>query len=167
MKANSIFTRLMKTKGIGYIAVALIAGIALLVINLGGGESKAPSADKNAHYASEAEAALEELGRTLCGVKCQAKVRLGGGYSYTYACDQSVRTSYNPDGSVAEKEATLNNRTVNTSGGTSLVAVKETPPYVAGVVMVCKNATASDISALKAMISALYGLEDGAIFVTN
>lgn len=167
MKANTFFKRLTQIKGIGYIALALIAGVALLMLNGGGDTENSAAADKNAAYAVEAEAALERLASSLCGVKCQAKVRLGGGYGYAYACDQSVRTLYNPDGSVAEKETTLNNRTVNQNGGTSLVPVKETPPYVAGVVMVCKNAKDADIEALKAMISALYGLDGSAIFVTN
>lgn len=167
MKLSDLFSRLLKTKGIGYIAVALIAGIALLLINFGGGEEVTPVADRSACFASEAEASLERLAQTLCGVKCRAKVRLGGGYSYSYACDQSVRTTYNADGSIAEREVTLTNCTVNSGNGTALVTLRESPPQIAGVVIVCTNATASDISAVKAMVKALYALEDGAVFVTN
>ena len=168
MKANAFIEKLLKTKGVGYVIIALVAGIALLVLNIGGEKPSATAEqDKNALYASEAEQALESLGRSVCGVKCSARVRLGTGYTYSYASDQSVRTVYNADGSVAEKETTLNNRAVNVSGGTALVAVKETPPSVVGVVMVCKGGTAADISALKSMISALYGLDEQAIYVTN
>lgn len=167
MKLSNLFSKLLKTKGIGYIAVALIAGIALLLINFGGGEESTTATDKNAAFVSETEASLERLAQTLCGVKCRAKVRLGGGYSYSYACDQSVRTTYNADGSIAEKEVTLTNRTVNGGNGTALVPVRESPPQIAGVVMVCTNATASDIAAVRAMVKALYALEDGAVFVTN
>lgn len=167
MKVSDVFSKLLKTKGIGYIVVALIAGIALLLINFGGGEESAEITDRNAVFASETEASLEKLAQTLCGVKCRAKVRLSGGYSYSYANDQSVRTTYNADGSIAEKEVTLTNRTVNGGNGTALVAVRESPPQIAGVVIVCTNATASDISAVKAMVKALYALEDGAVFVTN
>lgn len=167
MKAEPVFKRLIKTKRMGYLALVLIAGVALLFISRGGdGKTDAP-ADKNALYAAQTEAALEELGRSLCGVKCRAKVRLSAGYGYSYACDQSVRTSYNPDGSVAEKETAVNNRTVNQNGGTALVPVKETPPCVASVVMVCKNASAADAAALKSMIAALYGLDEGFIFIAN
>lgn len=168
MKANTFIERLLKTKGIGYVVIALVAGIALLVLNLGDTKPSATAEqDKNALFAAEAEQALEALGRSICGVKCTASVRLGTGYTYSYASDQSVRTVYNADGTVAEKETSLNNRTVNVSGGTALVAVKETPPSVVGVVMVCNGGTAADISALKAMIAALYGLEEQAIYVTN
>ncbi len=166
MKTEAL-TKLFKNKRMLYIGVALLAGIALLALNLGGNTKAEPKVDKNSLYVSEAEAALEALGHKVCGVKCKAHVRLERGYTYTYASDQSVRTSYNAAGTVAEKATALNNRTVNRGGGPALVVVKEPPPTVAGVAMVCKNASASDISALKAMIAALYGLDGNAIFVTN
>lgn len=167
MKTSTIFEKLIKTKGIGYIVIALVAGVALLVLNLGGKAPSAPEQDKNALFVSETEQTLETLARSVCGVKCKAKVRLGTGYSYAYASDQSVRTVYNADGSVAEKETALNNRTVNVSGGTSLVPVKEVPPTVVGVVLVCKGGTSADVLSLKAMVGALYGLKEDAIYVTN
>lgn len=167
MKADSFFKRLAGIKGIGCMVLALAAGVALLLLNRTGGTETEQPEDRNAIYAKQAEEALEKLGCSLCGVECRAKVRLGGGYVFSYACDQSVRTGYNPDGSVSEKETTLTNRTVNEGNGTALVPVKETPPNIAGVAMVCKGASAADTEALKALIAALYGLDDDAIFVTN
>lgn len=168
MKISELTKKLSKIKGIGYIATALAAGIALLLLNSGASDKKAPpAADKNAAFVSETEQALREMGKAVCGKSCRVRVRLSSGYSYSYACDQSVRTTYNPDGSVAEKETTLTQKSVNASGGTALVAVKETPPAVAGVAVVCKGASAADVRALRAMISALFGIDEGAVYVTN
>jgi len=164
---NTIIQKLLKIKGIGYIALALVAGIALLLVNSGSKEQAPPQQDKNAAFVAEAEQALCALGRKVCGVSCKAAVSISSGYCYTYASDQSVRTVYNADGTVAEKETTLTSRTVNVSGGTALVPVKETPPKVSGVVMVCRGADASAVNTLCSMISALYGLDSTAIFVTN
>ena len=163
---KNFIQRLVKIKGVGYIAMALIAGIALLLIN-GGEESPKVAVDKNAAFVEKAQKALEELGGKVCGVKCVAAVSVSGGYTYTYASDQSVRTVYNADGTVAEKEATVTGKTVNQNGGTALVPLKENPPKICGVAMVCGGASVADISALKAMIRALYGLDEKAIFVTN
>jgi len=163
---KSFIQRLLKIKGIGYIVLALAAGVALLLINTGGGAPKAEE-DKSYAFVKAREAELCELARELCGVKCKAAVSISGGYQYTYASDQSVRSVYNADGSIAEKETTLSGRTVNVNGGTAMVRVKETPPKISGVALVCTGASAADISALKAMITALYALEEEAVFVTN
>ncbi len=163
---KSIVQRLLKIKGIGYIALALVAGVALLVMNTGS-KTEAPAADKNAAFVAETEKTLSDLGRSVCKVKCVAAVSVSHGFSYSYASDQSVRTRYNADGSIAEKESTLTGRTVNADGGTAMVPVKETPPKVSGVAMVCVGASVSDINALKAMIMALYGLAEENVFVTN
>lgn len=168
MTANGLIGRLLKIKGIGYIALALIAGVGLLLINTGGSDtSAATAADKTAAFIAAEEQTLAGLGQSVCGVSCKAAVSVSGGYTYTYASDQSVRTVYNPDGTVAEKETSLTGKAVTTNGGTSLVPVKESPPRVSGVVMVCSGASLGDISTLKSMVKALYGLEDTAIFVTN
>ncbi len=163
---NSLIQRLLKIKGIGYIAMALVAGIALLLINTG---DSAPTVtqDKNQAFVRAREAELCELAGQLCGVKCKAAVSIRGGYQYTYASDQSVRSVYNSDGTVAEKETAITGRTVNVSGGTAMVPVKETPPDIKGVAIVCPKASAADLSALKAMVMALYGLDEKAVFVTN
>ncbi len=163
---KSILQKLLKIKGVGYIALALAAGVALLIINTGGSPQK-PSVDKNAAFVAETEKTLTELGRSVCKVKCIAAVSISHGYSYSYASDQSVRTRYNADGTVAEKESTLTGRTVNADGGTAMVPVKETPPKVNGVAMVCVGASVSDVNALKAMVMALYGLAEENVFVTN
>ncbi|MBQ3081316.1 MAG: hypothetical protein IJC49_02570 [Clostridia bacterium] len=158
--------KLTKIKGIGYVALALIAGIALLLVNTGEG-AELPVEDKNTVFIENAEKTLRDLGGKVCGVKCVAAVSVSGGYTYTYASDQSVRTVYNADGTVAEKEATLTGKTVNLNGGTSLVPLKESPPKISGVAVVCRGASANDVKALKVMIQALYGLEEQSVFVTN
>lgn len=162
---KGVIEKLMKIKGIGYIVLALVAGVALLLVNTG--QTLPPTEDKNAAFTEKTEAALCELGKKLCGVKCVAAVSVSGGYTYTYASDQSVRTVYNSDGTVAEKEATLTGKTVSVSGGTTLVPVKETPPKISGVAMVCRGASPANVKALKEMIRSLYSLDEECIFVTN
>ena len=168
VKKNPFLTRLLKIKGIGYILLALAAGVALLLIRGGGSAApQAQAADTAASFAHAAETRLEALGYSVCGVKCSAAVNLKSGYRYSYACDQSVKTTYNPDGSVASKETTLTNRTVTVSGGTALVAVKESPPEVEGIAVVCTGASSAAAEKLRALIAALYGLDEADIFVTN
>lgn len=158
--------RLRKIKGIGYIVMALAAGIALLLLNTGDGTAEVKE-DKNHAFVEKTEAELCSIAKELCGVKCKAAVSISGGYQYTYASDQSVRSVYNADGSIAEKETTVNGRTVNVNGGTAMVQVKETPPKISGVALVCSGASAADVSALKALVIALYGLDEDSVFVTN
>ncbi len=167
MKIGAVFGKALKIKGIGYIIIALVAGIALLLMGGSKKEEPAVSADRAAEYVSQQESQLCAIGRRICGVDCVAVVHIASGYTYSYAGDQSLRTVYNPDGTVAEKEISLTNRTVNTEDGTSLVAVKESTPYVKGVAMVCTGASDADINALKKLIMALYSLKENAVFVTN
>lgn len=158
--------RLKKIKGIGYIVLALVAGLALLIIG-GNGEPSTPVADPGADYVAAAEAEIAALGKKVCGVSTSAAVSLSAGYTYSYAADQRVRTSYNADGTVAEKEIEQELRQVSTNGGTALVPVRETPPRVNGVAVVCPGAEASRVQTLKRLIMALYSLEETAVFVTN
>lgn len=167
MKKDGFFAKLTKIKGIGYIALALAAGIGLLLLGGNGGEDDEPQSNATALFVKQAESSLAKLGEEICGTDCTAAVYVSVGYCYSYASDQSVRTSYNSDGTVAEKETTLTNRTVNTDGGTALVAVKETAPQIKGVAVVCRGASDSKLQKLKSLIMALYSLEADAVFVTN
>ncbi len=166
MKKDGIIEKLKKIKGIGYIGIALIAGIALIFL---GGEKETENvpADRGAEFVTREEARLRDMGRDICGVECTAAVYAASGYTYSYAEDQSLKTVYNADGTVAEREVTLTNRTVNTDGGTALVPIKENTPSVKGVAMVCVGASEADMSALKSLIMALYSLKEDAVFVTN
>lgn len=166
MKKDGFFGKLVGIKGIGYIVLALVAGIGLLLIG-GGDEEPTTLSDPTRVYVENAEKRLADLGEEICGVDCKAAVYVAVGYSYSYANDQTVRTTYNPDGTVAEKETALTNRTVNTDGGTALVAVKETTPQIKGVAVVCPDAEQSKLQTLKSLIMALYSLESDAVFVTN
>ena len=165
MKNEGALAKLGKIKGIGYIAIALAAGLVLLL--MGGGEEETVSTDRTALYVEEQRKSLEALGEEICGVDCKAAVYISEGFGYSYAEDQNLKISYNADGTVAEKETALTNRTVNTDGGTALVAVKETTPQIKGVAVVCPDAEQSKLQTLKSLIMALYSLESDAVFVTN
>lgn len=167
MNTGKTIGKLLKVKGIGYMAIALVAGIALLLMGRGGNDTEKVELDRNALYAAAQEERLCAMGKEICGVGCGAAVIVGSGYTYSYAGDQSLRTVYNADGTVAEKEISLTNRTVNTKEGTALVAVRESAPTVKGVAMVCRGASDSDTMALKQLIMALYSLKEEAVFVTN
>lgn len=167
MKLGGIIGKLAKIKGIGYIATALLAGIVLLLTAGDKDGAASPSADPVAEYVAQQEARLCDMGRRLCGVECTVVVHISGGYTYSYAGDQSLRTVYNADGSVAEKEISLSHRTVNTKEGTALVALKQSTPLIKGVAVVCTGASTVDAESLKQLIMALYSLKEDAVFVTN
>ena len=154
-----------KIKGIGYIVLALAVGVMLLIFN--GGEEKEPVKDSVESYTESVEKRLCSLAESLCGVECRVALNIESGYKYSYACDQTVTVSYNPDGSVASRETVLTNRTVNTDGGTALVPVKTSTPKVCGVAIVCDGASLADVSRLKTLVAALYSLDESAIFVTD
>lgn len=166
MKKDGFFSTLTKIKGIGYIALALVAGIGLLLFS-GGGEEETEGADPTARFIRSAEKSIAAMGKEVCGEDCTAMVYASVGYCYSYAGDQTVRTTYNTDGTVAEKETTLTNRTVNTQKGTALVPVKETAPQIKGVAVVCPGGSKGSLLTLKRLIMALYSLEESAVFVTN
>ncbi len=165
MKEGSFFGRLAKIKGFGYIVLALIAGVALLLMR--GGDTPEEVADSAAEYVAAVEARLEELGNAVCGTECAAAVYIESGYRYSYACDQSVSVSYNPDGTVASKDTNLTTRTVNTESGTSPVLLKASTPKIGGVAIVCRGASAANTSRLRLLVSTLYGLPEEAVYVTN
>lgn len=167
MKIGEIIVKLKKVKGVGYILIALVAGIALLLMGGGDEEEQSTCPNPAAEYVAVQEARLADMGYRICGVECAAAVYVSSGYTYSYAGDQSLRTVYNADGSVAEKEISLTNRTVNTKDGTALVASKESTPPVKGVAVVCTGASAEDAERLKGLIMALYSLKAEAVFVTN
>lgn len=168
MTFNVAFAKLLKIKGIGYILLALVAGVGILLF--GGKEQETNVAvveNSTAAYVSQEEGRLADLGKKLCGVNCKVAVYVSCGYTYSYAGDQSVKTTYNPDGTVAEKETVLETCTVSLGGGTTLVQIKEKPPHINGVAAVCSGASLGDVAAFKSLIMALYSLEEGAVFVTN
>ncbi len=167
MKISEILGKFTKIKGVGYIVLALAAGIILLFVGSDDSTEDSPASDPAAEYVAEQEARLCDMGRRLCGVECTAVVYVSGGYTYSYAGDQSLRTVYNADGSVAEKEISLSKRTVNTKDGTALVPVKESTPSVKGVAVVCTGASEEDAESLKQLIMALYSLKAESVFVTN
>ncbi len=165
MKEGSVFSRLVRIKGFGYIVLALVAGVALLLMR--GGDAPAEQTDSTAEYVAQAEERLCALGKAVCGGDCTAVVYVESGYRYSYACDQSVSVTYNSDGTVAGKETNLTNRTVNTENGTSPVLLKASTPKIGGVAIVCKGASAANIGRLRSLVASLYGLSEDAVYVTN
>ncbi len=165
MSEGILLGKIGKIKGIGIILLVLALGV--LLLTAGGGDEKTVPTDAAAEYARQAEARLAELGKRLCGVSCVAAVSLDGGYRYSYACDQTVTVSYNPDGTVADRETVLTNRTVSSGGSTTLVPVKTATPRISGVAIVCKGASLGDAERLRQLVAALYSLDGSEIFVTN
>ena len=165
MKEGSFFGRIAKIKGFGYIVLALLAGVALLMIR--GGDTEQTLTDSTAEYVANAEKRLEELGKAVCGTECTAVLYIESGYRYSYAGDQSVSVTYNADGTVAGKETNLTTRTVNTENGTSPVLLKASTPQIGGVAIVCKGASAANINRLRSLVATLYGLAEDSVYVTN
>ncbi len=166
MKEDSLPKKLTKIKGFGYIVLALIAGVALLLMR-GGDETPTVKTDSTAEYIARAESRLCKLGKAVCGTECTAVLYVESGYRYSYACDQSVSVSYNADGSVAGKESSVTNHTVNTEDGTAPVLLQTNMPKISGVAMVCRGATAANINRMRTLVATLYGLDENNVYVTN
>ncbi|MBE6649394.1 MAG: hypothetical protein E7614_07755 [Ruminococcaceae bacterium] len=154
-------TKLLKIKGIGFILLAFLAGIILLL--LPDGETKT-SSDKisSAEYAVVIEESLEKLLKTACGVDCEVMVTLEGGYSYSYAANEKLDTEY-AEGKPTSKTVSKEYVITSSNGEEKLVILKENLPEIKGVAVVCKKGGESERLKIITLVSALFDLPDNAI----
>lgn len=170
MKGEAKLKGLLRIKGIGYIALALFAGIALLLFSGNGEDSNRnlQSVPSSEDYATELERDAERLIRAIDGVKsCTVAITLESGYHYHYAYDQRVNLSYAEDGTVTGKQTETSYKTVTADGDSALVLVKEVTPTVKGAAVVCKGISDGKAAEIKVMLSALFGIDEGRIHIEN
>lgn len=170
MKGDAKLKGILKIKGIGYIALALFAGIALLLFSGNGEKSNqvlknVPTAED---YAAELERDAERLIHAIDGVKsCTVVITLESGYHYHYAYDQRVNLSYAEDGTVTGKQTETSYKTVTADGDSNLVLVKEVTPTVKGAAVVCKGISDGKAAEIEVMLSALFGIDEERIHIEN
>ncbi len=154
-------TKLLKIKGVGFILLAFLAGIILLL--LPDGESKKSSdVVSSVEYASALENDLEKLLKTACGVECEVMVTLEGGYSYSYAANEKLNTEYS-ENKPTSKNVSKDYVIISENGNEKLVVLKENLPEIRGVAVVCKKGGEAERLKIIALVTALFDLPDSAI----
>jgi stage III sporulation protein AG len=149
-------SKLLKTKGMGFILLAFAAGIILLLFpeNKTKEENVSPT---SVQYVYSLENSLEELLKNLCGHKCVVMISLEQGYSYTYATNEKLETLYGDSG-LTSKNVSKEYVITSKDGNESLVILKENLPKVKGVAIVCKNGNETDREAIISVICSLFDI---------
>ncbi len=162
---NDWIEKLKKTKGMGFVIVALVAGVILLLWPTAekavstDGEFTYNSADT---YRKALEGDVAKLVRDVPGVdSCTVLITLQSGYEYYYATDQQVTGGDN--GSDSRKEYVL----ANYGGNEQPVLIEERMPKVSGVAVVCPGVSATAEYKIIQMLSALFDLPTNRISVTR
>lgn len=114
-------------------------------------------ADPTGDYCALLEAKAESLIGMLDGVKeCRVVITLAEGYEYVYASDQRARGS--GDSREVEKTYVL-------AAESNPVLLRETPPVVAGVAVVCRGASYETQYRIIELMCALFDIGSNRISV--
>ncbi len=151
-------------KGVLPIVLLLVFGLLLLVLPQGGeGENAAPAEESglsSEEYCAMLEQKAEELIKELPNVKdCRVFITLESGYQYIYATDQHVRE---------ESGSKQTDKTVvlaQNENGDSAILVRETPPTVAGIAVVCGGAGYETQHKIIELLCALFDIKSNRINV--
>ena len=166
MQRNELFESikgLFNKKGFGLILIALLSGIALMLIPT---ESEQESADSEPSAVTSLEycALLEQKAKSLiCELEevegCEVFITLEKGYRYIYATDQHVKES--GDSKETDKTIVL----AHESGGEMPILIEEFMPSVAGVAVVCKGASYQTQYRIIELMCALFDIKSNRINV--
>ena len=166
MKSNELFEKIKKLfdkKGFGFVFLALIAGIALMLIPSDGTATQ--ENDKQKSLTSfDYCALLENKAKSLiCELPeiddCEVFITLEKGYRYVYATDQHVKDS----GENKETDKTI----VLAQGedGEAPILIEETMPCVAGVAVVCNGASYQTQYRIIELMCALFDIKSNRISI--
>ncbi len=166
MKTEGTLERLKalsRKKGFSFIIIGVFAALALMLIP---SESDEPAPTEQADYPSSAEycALLEQKAeRLICELPevkgCAVFITLEGGYSYIYATDQHVNETEN--GKQTDKTVVL----ADTENGEAPLIISESMPKVAGVAVVCSNASYETQYRIIELMCALFDIKSNRISV--
>ncbi len=149
-------SKIFKTKGIGFILLAFAAGIILLLLPTEKSTNKI-EAPSSVQYASLLEGSLETLLKDVCKRECKVMITLESGYSYTYATNEKMDTTYGENG-ITTKSVSKEYVIVAKDSEESLVITKENLPKVKGVAIVCKKGSEADKDKITSIVCSLFGL---------
>ena len=154
-----------KMKGFVFVVIGILAGIVLLLIpeSHDQGEitpvsSVYTSAEYCAHLEQKAESLIKELPQVE---DCDVFITLESGYIYIYATDQHIRET--SDSKETDKTIVL----AGNGNGESPILVEETMPKIAGVAVVCPNASYDTQYRIVELMSALFNIPSNRISVQN
>ncbi len=162
MKANDIFKKLTKTKGIGFIILGIVAGILLLLMPKNEGEvtvqvsSPSPCDEYCAMLEQKTEALINELPNVD---SCSVFITLESGYKYVYATDQHINEQEN--GKETDKTIVL----ADNAEGEAPILIQETLPAVSGVAVVCADASYETQYKIIELICALFNIPSNRISI--
>ncbi|MBR6783609.1 MAG: hypothetical protein IKM32_02855 [Clostridia bacterium] len=167
MRADGITEKLKLVsgkKGFGFIAIGIIAALLMLLLPSESEESALPEA--SGAYPSSAEycALLEQKAERLIGelpeVKsCAVFITLENGYGYIYATDQHINET--SAGKQTDKTIVL----ADGENGETALVIEESMPKVAGVAVVCKNASYETQYRIIELMCALFDIKSNRISV--
>lgn len=160
MNLNALLQKAKHVKGLPYIALALAAGIVLLILPSGGKEAQAVSESLGDAYRVALEQEVAELLCEMEGVEsCRVVLTLAYGYEYVYATDQ--RVSENSIGKETEKTVVL----ASQNEGEAPILLREKMPIVSGAAVVCPGADGAACARITELLRALFALSDEQISI--
>ena len=159
---NDLIKKISGFKVIGFIILAFIAGVVLLLWP--SGEKTAASTAYIANeddYIAKAEKQAEALICKIEGVKsCDVMISISDGYSYLYASDQKVKVDgENKD---VEKEVVI----ITSDGKQSPIVICEYTPKIAGIAVVY-DGNSNVTEQIRVLLATLFKLSNEYIYVTN
>lgn len=156
--------KLLKSKGIGFVLIGIVAGIILLLLPQSEKEeiSTTNNIITSEEYCQNLEHKAEELIKQLPNVnKCDVFITLECGFQYVYATDQHVREGQ--DTKETDKTIVL----ASQSNNQNPIILQETMPKIAGVAIVCPNASYDTQYRIVELMSALFAISTNRISVQN
>lgn len=166
MKAEKFIGRLKKltsAKGFGFIALGVAAGLLLMLFPQESGEAEqeaSRAALTSAEYCALLESKAEELISRLPEVEeCSVFITLESGYRYIYATDQHVREA--SGGKETDKTIVL----AGNGNGEAPILIEESMPSVAGVAVVCADASYETQYRIIELMCALFDINSNRISV--
>lgn len=166
MKNSELLEKIKKLfdkKGFGFVFLALIAGVALMLIPSESEEVEAVAEQKTL-TSFEYCAMLEQKAKSLiCELPeiddCEVFITLDKGYRYIYATDQHVKES--GDNKETDKTIVL----AQGDGGEAPILIEETMPCVAGVAVVCNGANYQTQYRIIELMCALFDIKSNRISI--
>lgn len=168
MKSNSFTERIKKllsAKGMGFALIGLIAGMVLLMMPSEDNTDISPTVDDtltSAEYCLLLEQKAVSLIKQLPNTDdCDVFITLEKGFRYVYATDQHVREE--SDFKETDKTVVL----AGNGSGENAILIEESMPKVAGVAVVCKNASYETQYKIIELMCALFDISSNRISVQS